>query len=49
MNKIIKTIHLNTQYSLIIIQKDDKITEHIVSNNGELPLNYWIEYFEKEY
>lgn len=46
MKNKIEVIGLNTQYSLIKLYLNNKMSEHIVSNNGWLPLQYWIEYFE---
>lgn len=46
-NFIIKT--LNTQYSEIIIKKPNgKLEKHLVSNNGNHPLEYWIKKLSKK-
>lgn len=46
MKNKIKVIPLNTQNSIIEVYKDNKISKHIVSNNGWLPLEKWIEYYK---
>ena len=46
---------LNTQYSKIIVEQHPEpqcnrvISEHIVSNQGNYPLAYWINYFTNEF
>ena len=37
----IEVIPWNTQYSIIKVEKQ----EHIVSNHGWVPLDYWTKYF----
>ena len=57
MNNLIKVKNLNTQYSKITVKKtfDEgsseayRITKHIVSNQGNYPLAYWINYFTNEF
>jgi len=46
MKNKIKVISLNTQYSIIEVYKNNKVSKHIVSNNGWITLEKWIDYFE---
>lgn len=49
MKNKIKIIPWCRQYSIIEVEKLGILSEHIVSNNGWLDLEYWIFYFKNEY
>ena len=54
MKNKIKIIPWCTQYSRIRVTKtitgfDPVISEHIVSNNGWFPLEFWVKYFTYEF
>lgn len=46
MKNIIEVCALNTQDSLITVYTKNSSSNHIVPNNGWLPLSYWVNYFE---
>ena len=48
MNKNNKIKNLNSTYSIIIIEKNGKRKNHIISNSGWFPLEYWIKKFENK-
>ena len=45
MNKI---KNLNSTYSIIIVEKNNKVEEHMISNNGWFPLEYWTNFFKNQ-
>ena len=49
MKNKIEVIPYCTMYSIIKVYKGNEISEHRVSNNGWLPLEYWKKYFENEF
>jgi len=49
MKNKIEVISWCTMYSIIKVYKGNEISEHRVSNNGWLPLEYWKKYFENEF
>lgn len=61
MKNKIKVIALNTQYSIIEVEKIDyskflsalpfetTLSKHIISNNGWLDLEYWKKYFTYDF
>ena len=49
MKNKIEVIYCCTMYSIIKVNKNGVTSEHIISNNGWLPLKYWRKYFENEF
>lgn len=49
MKNKIEVISWCTMYSIIKVNKDNIISEHIVSNNGWVDLEYWKNYFENDF
>jgi len=49
MKNKIEVISWCKMYSIIKVYKGNEISEHRVSNNGWLPLEYWKKYFENEF
>jgi len=49
MKNKIEIISWCTMHSVIKVNKNGVISKHTVSNNGWLPLKYWIEYFTYEF
>jgi len=49
MKNKIAIIPINTQYSIIKVYKNNKVSKHIVNNNGEVLLKDWILYFKNEF
>ena len=49
MKNKIEVIFWCRMYNIIKVYKGNDISEHIVSNNGWFPLEYWKNYFENDF